>query len=242
MDEPARDAARRPVAASQGRGGWREVLADLWTMLPWVAFGALAATAQLAFFAVPTVILLGHSEAVLPLARVARPVAQDQDNTADEARLLRKLERLRPRGTYAVIDTFGNRLRVYRGDEMLHEAVCSTGTGIVLVDPRSSRTWVFDSPVGERRVRRKVEDPVWSKPDWAFIEDGYLPPADPSERIDTFSLGDYALYMGDGYIIHGTLFQTLLGQGVTHGCVRLGDKDLEYVYQAIPVGARVYLY
>ena len=111
---------------------------------------------------------------------------------------------------------------------------------------RSSRAtltaWVFDSPVGERRVRRKVKDPVWSKPDWAFIEEGYLPPADPDDRIDTYSLGDYALYMGDGYIIHGTLFQTLLGQPATHGCIRLGDEDLRYVYQTLPVGARVYLY
>ncbi len=35
------------------------------------------------------------------------------------------------------------------------------------------------------------------------------------------------LYMRDGYIIHGTIFKTLLGKRVTHGCIRLGDEDLE---------------
>ncbi len=153
-----------------------------------------------------------------------------------------RLAGLRPRGRYIVIDIFHNRLRVYDGDRLLREAVCSTGSGTVLVHPEGSRTWVFDTPLGERRVLRKVRDPVWTKPDWAFIEEGFAPPRDPSERIDRVSLGDYALYLGDGYIIHGTLFQTLLGQGVTHGCVRLGDADLKYVYDTVPVGARVYLY
>jgi len=91
-------------------------------------------------------------------------------------------------------------------------------------------------------VERKARDPVWVKPDWAFIEEGFAPPEKSRERVDDVSLGDYGLYLGDGYIIHGTLFQTLLGQRITHGCIRLGDADLEYVYHQVPVGARVYLY
>jgi L,D-transpeptidase ErfK/SrfK len=159
-----------------------------------------------------------------------------------EGRASRRLAALRPRGRHVVIDTYRNRLLVYDGDTLLREAVCSTGSGTVLVHPSGKKTWTFDTPLGERRVIRKVRNPIWTKPDWAFIEEGFEPPKDYSQRVDRVSLGDYALYLGDGYIIHGTLFQTLLGQGVTHGCVRLGDKDLEYVYQEIPVGARVYLY
>jgi L,D-transpeptidase ErfK/SrfK len=163
------------------------------------------------------------------------------DPNAD-ARAENRLAALRPRGRYVVIDTSRNLLRVYDGDTLLREAVCSTGSGTVLVHPSGKKTWTFDTPLGERRVIRKVRDPIWTKPDWAFVEEGFEPPKDYSLRFDRVSLGDYALYLGDGYIIHGTLFQTLLGQGVTHGCVRLGDKDLEYVFQTIPVGARVYLY
>jgi len=111
-----------------------------------------------------------------------------------------------------------------------------------LRDPRNGKEWVFDTPRGELKVLRKVKDPVWVKPDWAFIEEGYEPPKSMRDRIDDFSLGDYGLYMRDGYIIHGTIFKTLLGKRVTHGCIRLGDEDLEYVYRSVPSGARVFIY
>ena len=38
-------------------------------------------------------------------------------------------------------------------------------------------------------------------------------------------MGDYALGIGSGYFIHGTLYKRLLGRNVSHGCVRLGDED-----------------
>lgn len=200
------------------------------------------AAAALAIVLLALTALLGDRTAVRRLDRgAARCAAADVDPKA-EARAARRIAALRPRGLYVVIDTYRNRLRVYDDGSLLREAVCSTGSGTVLIHPSGERTWTFDTPLGERRVQRKVKDPVWTKPDWAFIEEGFEPPKDFSQRVDRLSLGDYALYLGDGYIIHGTLFQTLLGQGVTHGCVRLGDKDLEYVYQKVPVGARVYLY
>jgi len=161
----------------------------------------------------------------------------------EAARVERRLRALAPRGPYVLVDTHHNRLRLVRNGEVLHEAVCSSGSGTVLRDPESGREWIFDSPLGERQVVRKVKDPVWVKPDWAFIEEGYAPPPKGSvERYDRISLGDYGLYLGDGFIIHGTLFQTLLGRRITHGCIRLGDKDLEYVYKNVPLGSRVYLY
>lgn len=162
--------------------------------------------------------------------------------SAGVADLESKLADLRPREPYIVIDTYNNRLRVIREGELLRDAVCSTGSGVVLLDPRGERSWTFDSPLGERRVQRKVKNPVWAKPDWAFIEEGMSPPDSWRERVDDVSLGDYSINLGDGYLIHGTLFQTLLGQPVTHGCIRLGDKDLEYVWRTVPVGARAYLY
>jgi L,D-transpeptidase YbiS len=185
---------------------------------------------------------LGVSYASWEVSESPGVAAADDASREAIAELEARLTALRPREPYVVIDTYNNRLRVHRGDELLRDAVCSTGSGVVLLDPRGERSWTFDSPLGERRVQRKVKNPVWAKPDWAFIEEGYLPPKDPNLRFDDFSLGDYALYLGDGYIIHGTIFQTLLGRPVTHGCVRVGDEDLEYVYRTVPIGARVYLY
>jgi len=153
----------------------------------------------------------------------------------------RRLDRVRPRGLVVVIDTARGRFRVMRDGAVLRETTCSAGSGTVLKEP-GGRVWVFDSPLGERRVVSKRRDPIWVKPDWAFVEEGTTPPDDPAARRDDVSLGDYALSLGDGYLIHGTLFQSLLGQPVTHGCIRLADEDLEYVWRTVAVGDRVYLY
>jgi L,D-transpeptidase YbiS len=202
------------------------------------------------------VVLLLAAGAALVLARfgevaIATPLRpRPGAEPGDDPKLLsqraaiaeRALDRVRPRSVYIVVDSYRNRLQLYRDGELLRTATCSTGTGVVLRDPRNGRQWVFDTPLGERVVERKVKNPVWAKPDWAFIEEGMLPPSDPNERFDGNSLGDFGLYIGDGYIIHGTLFKTLLGRRVTHGCIRLGDEDLEFVYRNTPIGSRVYLY
>ncbi|MEO8196980.1 MAG: L,D-transpeptidase family protein [Thermoanaerobaculia bacterium] len=153
-----------------------------------------------------------------------------------------RLAALAPKGIYVVVDTHNNRLRVYKSGKLLREAVCSTGSGIKLRDPRDGKEWFFDTPQGEFKILRKQKNPIWVKPDWAFIEEGYLPPKYGRDRVDDFSLGDYGLYMRDGYIIHGTIFKTLLGKRVTHGCIRLGDEDLKFVFDTVPTDARVYLY
>lgn len=181
--------------------------------------------------------IAGHGGWYQPL-----PVVAAAGEAGPSQPLVSRLAALAPRSVYLVVDTYRNRLRVYRGGELLRDAVCSTGSGAVLRDPETGREWIFDTPLGEHRVERKVRNPIWFKPDWAFVEEGFQPPKSSRDRIDDVSLGDYGLYLGDGYIIHGTLFQTLLGQRVTHGCIRLGDADLEYVYKNLPLGARVYLY
>jgi lipoprotein-anchoring transpeptidase ErfK/SrfK len=178
--------------------------------------------------------------------RVTAPPGPLSLPTARERREIERLERRiaaqAPAGVHVVVDTLGNRLVLKKGDRVLREAVCSTGTGGVLEDPATGRRWVFDTPRGAHQVLAKKKDPVWNKPDWAFVEEGLPIPKDPRERLDAYSLGDYSLSLGDGYLIHGTLYQRLLGRSVTHGCVRLGDADLEAVYQTTPVGAWVFIY
>lgn len=155
----------------------------------------------------------------------------------------KRLAALAPgRETWVVVDTYANRLRIFKDGELVRDALCSTGSGVRLRDPRNGREWIFDTPQGELKILRKVKDPVWVKPDWAFIEEGYEPPKSMRDRVDDFSLGDYGLYMRDGYIIHGTIFKTLLGKRVTHGCIRLGDEDLEFAFKNVPTGARVFLF
>ena len=153
-----------------------------------------------------------------------------------------KLAAARPRGTYIVVDQTHNRLYLRKDDATVRTAVCSAGSGMVLREGEAGRKWVFDTPRGLYKVRNKVSHPIWKKPDWAFVEEGKPIPKNPEERFESGTLGEYALYLGDGYMIHGTLYTRLLGRNVTHGCIRLGKEDLRAVWAAAPIGTPVYIY
>lgn len=175
-------------------------------------------------------------------------VPSDHDEAAhikmekEADKLAKRMEASIPRGAYIVINTTTNTFYLYNKRELVREGSCSTGSYVKLVK-EDEREWMFKTPKGIFRIQGKVTDPVWRKPDWAFIEEGLpVPPAGHSSRFEYGVLGDYALSLGDGYLIHGTLYQRFLGMPVTHGCVRLGDDDLEIVYRTLPVGAKVFIF
>ena len=70
----------------------------------------------------------------------------------------------------------------------------------------------------------------------------FIPPVGTKHRTVSGELGHYRLKLGDGYQIHGTPFQKSIGTSATHGCVRMTDEDIEWMYKNIPVGTKVYLY
>ena len=161
----------------------------------------------------------------------------------DNKQLKKAYDAFVPRGEYIVIDSINNRLYLRKNGTNLLDATCSAGSGAILADTPSGRKWVFDTPRGEFKVLNKTENPVWKKPDWAFIEEGKPIPRNDSERYEYGMLGEYALYFSkDGYLIHGTLYERLLGRGVTHGCIRLGRDDLRFLYKNTRIGTKVYAY
>jgi L,D-transpeptidase ErfK/SrfK len=143
---------------------------------------------------------------------------------------------------YIVIDTHTNRLYLRTTDRLLLSFLCSTGTGAELTDSLSGQFWRFDTPRGHFAVTAMASDPVWRKPDWAFIEDGEPVPTDAAARLDTNSLGDYSLAFGDGYYIHGTIYERLIGVAVTHGCIRLAASDLAELYAQVEIGTEVVIF
>lgn len=148
-----------------------------------------------------------------------------------------------PRRTYVVIDRGNNRLWLRRGGEVRLEAVVSTGSGTVLRESTGEeRTWTFDTPSGRFKVLSERPNPVWTKPDWAFLEQGQLPPESLADRREKGSLGEWALDLGDGYMIHGTLYERLLGRSLTHGCIRVGRDDLRAVARATEPGTPVFIF
>ncbi|MFH1297576.1 MAG: L,D-transpeptidase [Bacteroidota bacterium] len=157
-------------------------------------------------------------------------------------RQLKQIESFIPRQPYLIINTTHNIFRLMSYDQVIREGRCSTGSYIILTTGTNQK-WIFETPSGMMKVMSRQMYPVWVKPDWAFIEEG-LPVPSPRHvsRYEYGTLGDYKLELGDGYLIHGTLYKRFLGLAVTHGCIRMGDEDLKVVYRNLRKGSKVFIY
>lgn len=205
--------------------------------------GFILATLFLLFFVVP-------SGPEVTLARESRQNSRnitevsDTDNARinkDMAALEKKVDKLTNQGPYLIVNTTENKFYLYSDNELVREGPCSTGKNEKLI--AGKKEFRFKTPRGVHKVLRKQKNPVWAKPDWAFLEEGepIPPPGDPS-RFDEYTLGPFKLEIGDGYMVHGTIWKRFMGQSVTHGCIRMLDDDIEAVYMTLPVGSKVIIY
>lgn len=187
--------------------------------------------------------VLPAEEATGGAAMVAAGDPELEELRSQVTELERSFTKQAPRGRYIVIDRRNNRLWVRSPKGVELEAVVSTGSGTVLKESGGQeRTWTFETPPGRHKVLSMRRNPIWVKPDWAFLEEGDQPPKRTSERVDRASLGEWALDLGDGYMIHGTLYERLLGRSLTHGCIRVGRDDLREVARLARPGTPVLIF
>nr|MDQ3388283.1 L,D-transpeptidase family protein [Gemmatimonadota bacterium] len=147
-------------------------------------------------------------------------------------------EAVRPAGKYVVIDLDVNELHFMHGETVLWSAPVGTGTGFRLAS--SETEWEFSTPEGLFHVQFKATDPVWVIPDWYFIENKLpIPPADSPDRKMAGGLGAAAVYLGDQIAIHGTDRPELLGQRVSHGCIRLSNANALRLFHNVQIGTPV---
>ena len=70
----------------------------------------------------------------------------------------------------------------------------------------------------------------------------FVPPVGSKNRQIDGTLGMYKLDTGNGILLHGTPHKNSIGRAATHGCLRLRDEDIEWLYDYIPIGTKVYIY
>jgi L,D-transpeptidase YbiS len=148
---------------------------------------------------------------------------------------------------YVVIHLAENRLDLLDGGRVVWSAPVATGTEFRLES--AGRSWKFETPRGLFRVQRKEKNPVWIKPDWAFVEEGQpIPPLDSPLRRKEGMLGTTAVYIGYELALHGTDKPHLVLQSnpeerrVSHGCIRLTNEDARTLYYWVEVGTPVLIY
>lgn len=177
--------------------------------------------------------LAGCAGAVGPLQRAGAPVP------AEQRAQRREPPAVRDHGVYVVVDTDVNELRFMDGKQVLWSAPVGTGTDFRLQDT-TDNAWEFSTPRGTMYVQYKEEMPVWRLPDWYFVEKKIPVPAlnDPSREIPG-ALGVAAVYLGHDIAIHGTDRPELLGQRVSHGCIRLSNDNALRLFHNVQVGTPV---
>jgi L,D-transpeptidase YbiS len=144
-------------------------------------------------------------------------------------------------GVVITVDVSKNQAYLFRDGELVAKGPAATGMEKVL--EYGNDMWLFRTPRGRLKVLRKIEDPVWTKPDWAFIEAGepIPPPNSPKREVKGF-LGKYALMLGDGIMIHGTKDLRSLGRKASHGCIRVPADLLAKMWKLTRLGTEVYIF
>ncbi|HWO48198.1 MAG TPA: L,D-transpeptidase [Solirubrobacterales bacterium] len=144
-------------------------------------------------------------------------------------------------GEVITIDVSTNQAYFFRDGQLVRKSAAATGSDKVLRQGR--KVWWFRTPRGRHTVVRKVKDPVWTKPDWAFVEEGKkVPPADSPLRKEHGTMGRYALDLGERVMLHGTNDPKSIGRRVSHGCVRLPNDMLSFLWKEVEVGTEVYIF
>ncbi|MCY6488587.1 L,D-transpeptidase [Leptolyngbya sp. GGD] len=92
----------------------------------------------------------------------------------------------------------------------------------------------WETPIGSFKVSQMVENPTWQHP----ITGEHIPAGDQDNPLGKRWIG----FTSQGKLLigfHGTKDYSLLGQAVSHGCLRMRNADVVALYQAVKVGTPV---
>jgi len=126
-----------------------------------------------------------------------------------------------------VVDIMGNTLKLYNKDTLVRAYDCVTGM------PK------FPTPQGKFYIIRKEHDPVWLNPnvDWSKEMPPTIEPG-PDNPLGMRALVTDAA--GGTVLIHGARY---LDPGpYSHGCIRLANGNIIELFDAVDVGAPVFIW
>ncbi len=96
----------------------------------------------------------------------------------------------------------------------------------------------WETPIGVTRIVGRRKDPSWTPPPSIRKERPDLPAVVPPGPANP--LGRHALDLGwKRYVIHGTNRPHGVGRRVSHGCIRLYPRDIEWLFSKVRPGTRV---
>ena len=120
-----------------------------------------------------------------------------------------------------VVSLQSRQLRVYQKDE------------VILSFPVAVGQAEWQTPLGRFRITQMKKEPVWQHPiTGEIVESG------PDNPLGARWIG----FWSDGRNqigFHGTNQEDLIGQAVSHGCIRLRNQDIRDLYERVGIGVPV---
>ncbi|PSB01079.1 L,D-transpeptidase [Merismopedia glauca] len=114
------------------------------------------------------------------------------------------------------------RLYLYRGDKLEVKYTVAVG----------KPGW--ETPTGNFKIIQKIKDPAWAHP---FKKGVVLPPG-PENPLGK----RWVAFWTDGTNsigFHGTPNESVMGRAVSHGCVRMRNRDVVALYDRVSLGTSV---
>lgn len=116
--------------------------------------------------------------------------------------------------TLIIVDKSSRRVNFYRNCKLVRSMPCAIGKA-------STQT-----PSGKYKVLEKIQNRPYYK--------DHIPGGDPRNP-----LGKYWLGIGNGYALHGTNNEGSIGGAVSHGCMRMYNSDIQWLYSQAKQGTTV---
>ena len=131
-------------------------------------------------------------------------------------------------------------LELRHGRATLRRAKMQIGPDAIVKAP-DGRTWRLVRPVGERRVAELQRSPVYTVPEWVYVQKGQPIPPESERRVEG-GLGAYVIRLDDGTEIHTEPRVGPLQGQVKPASFQVRARDMGAIFDAMKEETPVYIY
>jgi hypothetical protein len=146
---------------------------------------------------------------------------------------------LKSENFYLSVDTRDRKIRFYYGDTVLREADLVVGEQKTVKS--GDKTWTFIPLKGAFPIEAKLVRHAWRIPEWVYAMNGQPVPAERPAVPN--ALGEYVLFLPDGYAIHTPPAEGSPLQGAKPGSYMVPEDFMRAIWPRIHKDkTQVYIY
>lgn len=115
-----------------------------------------------------------------------------------------------------------------------HQVKLCRGDRAIKIYPVAVGRTGWKTPLGQFEVFQMLRDPAWKHP----LTGEVFPAGDPGNELGHYWIG-FATEGKNFVGFHGTPHPDTVGKSLSHGCIRMYDKDIETLFREVSVGTVV---